>query len=165
MASWQGLVFTHGAGRFAIAADRIVRIAHAPCLAILPGSPTFLSGQFLFAGEAVPVIRLDRLLDLEERQLGFYAPLIILKTQPKIAIHVETVERLLRLPKERTTPVPAGNSFNGCAEAQLEIGDHCVTVLSVENLLLRRERETLAAHVARARTRLLALSADAVHVD
>ncbi len=163
MSLWHGLIFKHGGGRSAIAADKVGRIAHAPQLAAAPGTPAFIAGLFVFAGEPVPVIRLDRLLGLEERPFGFYAPLIILKTEPKIALHVEAVERLIKLRADELVPLPPAQSFNGCAQAQFEADYSRVTVLCVERLLLRQEQEAVTAHLAREMARLSALSTDAVH--
>ena len=126
--------------------------------------PAFLIGVFIFAGESVPVIHFDRLLDLEERPLGFYAPLIILKTEPKMALQVETVERLVKLSADELAPLPPSQSFNGCAEAQFQIDQSCVTVLSIEQLLLCQEREAVAAYIARETGRLAAFHADAANV-
>jgi chemotaxis signal transduction protein len=128
-----------------------------------PGAPEFVSGIVSFAGTPVAAIRPDVLLGLVSRAPGFYAPLIVLKTEPVTALHVDAIERLVPLNTRQLAPWPEGTSFNACAEAQFEWDGAAVTVLCVDRLLLKQESAAIAGFLAIESTRLEALEGGHAH--
>ena len=121
-----------------------------------PGLPYVLEGILNLAGRAVPVLRLDRLLELPEQPLGLYSMLILLKgvSNGRIAIVVDQVSEILPLPESAFLPVGKDHSFNACAEAAVSVRGEIVNVLSPARILLENEREALSAFQAMAQRRL-----------
>jgi purine-binding chemotaxis protein CheW len=112
-----------------------------------PGLPPVVEGFLNLGGSAVPVLRPDRLLGLPEVAVGLYTPLIVLRQgRGSLALLVETVEVIG--PATERLPLPTGAeggySFNDCAEGQVVVGKKNAVVLSVERLLLEKERQCLA---------------------
>jgi purine-binding chemotaxis protein CheW len=121
-----------------------------------------LEGILNLAGDSVPVLRMDRLLTLAEMIPRVSSRLLIV-TEPKgrIALLVDEVTSIDEFEAEQLLPVPAANTFNGCVEAQFQSGVESVSVLNLERLLVRREREVIFhfAALEQQRARLLSESA------
>jgi purine-binding chemotaxis protein CheW len=123
-----------------------------------PGLPQLLAGFLNRAGVAVAVLRLDRLFGLSEIIPGLHTPLLILRSaDPPLALLVERVSRIARLPDDAVLPVPAGESFNDCAEGVATLNGQLVVLLSAERLLLEKESQCLAELQDAEQARLLQL--------
>jgi purine-binding chemotaxis protein CheW len=121
-----------------------------------PGTPSAVDGILNLGGTAVPVWRLDRLLQLPGKPPGLYSMLIVLKGDAdcRTAILVDRVSEILSVPETALLPVAAKDSFNGCAEAGVSVKGQMIHLLSMPHLLLRQERETLSGLQSAAQQRL-----------
>ena len=133
--------------------ESIAPMAH---LARPPGAPSPLEGILNLAGKAVPVWRLDRLLQLPERPPGLYSMLILLKgiSDCRTAVLVDRVSDILSVPESALLRVGAKDSFNACAEAEVSVEGRIVHLLSPGRILLEQEREALTEFQTTAQRRL-----------
>lgn len=150
------LVF-HLAGQLAaIPVAEVESIAPMAYLTRPPGAPSPVEGILNLAGTAVPVWRLDRLLQLPEQPPGLYSMLILLKgiSDCRSAMLVDRVSEVLSVPESALLPVEAKDSFNACAEAEVSVHGQVVHLLSPARILLRQEREALSEFQKMAQRRL-----------
>ena len=135
------------------AVESIAPMAH---LARPPGMPSALEGILNLAGAAVPVWRLERLLQLPEQRPGLYSALIIMNgiASCRSALLVDRVSQVLSLPESALLPIGAEASFNACAEAEISHNGKIIHVLSPNRVLLEQEREAMAGFRAMAEQRL-----------
>jgi len=121
-----------------------------------PGLPSPLEGILNLAGTAVPVLRLDHLLQLPEQMPGLYSMLILLKgvCDGRIAMLVDRVSEILSIQESLLLPVGEEHSFNGCAEAAVPVRGQVVHLLSPTRILLEKERESLSGFRTIAQRRL-----------
>jgi purine-binding chemotaxis protein CheW len=150
------LVFRLAGQLAALPLESVERIAPMAQLSRPPGLPYVLEGILNLAGRAVPVLRLDRLLELPQQPLGLYSMLILLKgvSNGRIAIVVDRVSEILPLPESAFLPVGKDDSFNACAEAAVSLRGEIVNVLSPARILLEKERKALSEFQAMAQRRL-----------
>jgi len=125
-------------------------------LARPPGLPSALEGILNLAGAAVPVVRLDRLLQLPEQPLGLYSMLIVLQgvSAGQVALLVDRVSGVLSLPESALLPVRDEDSFNACAVAVASVSGQVIHLLSPTRILLEKERESLSQFQAMEQRRL-----------
>lgn len=150
------LVFRLAGQLGALPLESVERIAPMAELARPPGLPYLLEGILNMAGRAVPVLRLDRLLELPEQVPGLYSMLILLKSVSdcRIAILVDRVTEVVSVPASALLPVGPEDSFNACAEAAVRVRGEIVHLMSPERILLEQERETLSDFQAMSKRRL-----------
>jgi purine-binding chemotaxis protein CheW len=150
------LVF-HLAGQLAaIPLAEVESVASMAQLARPPGLPLPLEGILNRAGKAVPVWRLDRLLQLPEQPPGLYSMMILLKgdSDCRTAMLVDRVSEILSVPESALVPVDKKDSFNACAEAEVSLKGQVIHLLSTGRILLEQEREALSEFQAMAQRRL-----------
>ena len=124
-------------------------LARSACL------PAVIAGFLHLAGDAIPVLRLDRLFGLPEQPLGLYTPLLLLRTpESPLALQVDRVKRIVTPAADALVPVREGDSFNSCVEGILRIDEQVVLLLSLERILLEKEQQGLAEFQDREQTRL-----------
>jgi purine-binding chemotaxis protein CheW len=140
----------------AVPLENVERIVPMAQLAHPPGLPSPLEGILNLAGIAVPVLRLERLLQLPVQRPGLYSMLILLKgaSEGGVALLVDRVSEVLTVAESALIPVGKQHSFNGCAEAAVPVRDDIIPLLSTAQILLRKERESLAEFQALAQLRL-----------
>jgi chemotaxis signal transduction protein len=151
------LLIFHLAGQLAaIPLAEVESILPMAQLARPPGAPSLMEGILNLAGTAVPVWRLDRLLQLSEEPPGLYSMLILLKgtSDCRTAMLVDRVSEILSVPESGLLPVGAKDSFNACADAAVSVNGQVVHLLSPARILLRQERETLAEFQGAAQRRM-----------
>ena len=87
----------------------------------------------------MPVLRLDRLLQLPERRPGLYSMLLLLKgeSHTQVAMLVDRVSEILHVPNNEVLPVAGEDSFNSCVEATVNMRGHVVHVLSPARFYLK----------------------------
>ncbi|HWF48065.1 MAG TPA: chemotaxis protein CheW [Bryobacteraceae bacterium] len=142
------VVFSLGEKLGALPLESVEKIAPMADLARPPGLPTPLEGILNFAGVAVPVLRLDRLLQLPERRPGLYSMLVLLngaRLDDRVALLVDRVVDIFYVPNHAMLPVREGDSFNSCVEATVTMRGQTLHVLSPDRILLERELESLSA--------------------
>jgi purine-binding chemotaxis protein CheW len=153
----RGLLVFHLADRLAaLPLENVERIVLMAQLARLPESPSPVEGFLNLAGRSVPVLRLDRLLQLPEQSPGLYSMLIVLEgiLDGRIAILVDRVSEVLTVPASALLPIGEEHSFNGCVEAVVSLRGQMIHVLSPTRILLENERETLSEFQAMTQQRL-----------
>ena len=97
--------------------DDIRRVLPVPLLAPPIGAPDFVEGFFDLQGRPVAAIRSERLLGLQEHNLGIYAPLILLKDEDPVALHVGKIDAIVKA--SGVQRIGPDQSFNGCVEGHL----------------------------------------------
>jgi len=128
----------------ALACRQVRRILPLPALGRPPALPTALEGVLDLAGAAVPVLRLDRLFALPPAPLQAYQHLILLAhAGPDLALLVDRVSDIVRVPADRIAPADADETFNGCVTAHIKTGAASIPLLSAERLLTARERQAI----------------------
>jgi chemotaxis signal transduction protein len=82
--------------------------------------------------------------------------LIILKgfSDSRIAILVDRVSDILRVPASALLPVGDKHSFNACVEAVVSVQGQMIHLLSPTRILLEKERESLSEFQSMAQERL-----------
>lgn len=141
------VVFQFGSKLGAVPLEAVERIVPMAELARPPGLPAPLEGILNLGGAPVPVLRLDRLLQLPEKRPGLYSMLVLLKGEARkqVAMLVDRVSEILHVAHEEVLPVEPEDSFNACVEATITKPDHVIHVLSPARILLEKEHESLAA--------------------
>jgi purine-binding chemotaxis protein CheW len=145
----------------ALAAGAVREVLPRPHLGHPPGLPAPLVGFLDLGRQAVPVLSLHRLFRLPaaEGSLAdtFYQHLVIIEgmlpDQP-VALLVDRVLNVARLPRTEIRPVAASNSVNGCVEAEIEQDGRLIHLLSASRLLLAEEQARLADISRAARERV-----------
>lgn len=153
----RALLVFHLAGRLAaLPFENVERVAPMAGLARPPGLPSPLEGILNLAGRSVPVLRLDRLLQLPERPAGLYSTLIVVNgvSEGSIAMLVDRVSEILTVPEGAVLPIGAEDSFNACAEATVSARGETIHLLSPSRILLQKEREALSEFQAIAERRV-----------
>ena len=154
------LVFELAGRACALPVETVQEIVPMAELAHPPGLPCVLEGFLNLRGGAVPVLRLNRLFDLPARPPGLHTPLIILPTRPcALALLAEAVTGIVTVPSGSILPIRDKNCFNDCVEAEMEIHERLVHLLSPERLLLEKERQCVAELQAKAQQYLDELEA------
>jgi chemotaxis signal transduction protein len=146
----------------AIPLDNVARIAPMAKLVCPPGMPKVLEGFLNFAGTAVPVLRLDRLLQLPSPSPGLYSMLILLKgvSEGAIALLVDQVSEIHSIGENALLSVSEEHSFNGCSQGAVMVRGNLVHVLSPAHILMEKEREVLSEFLDVARLRLKGWESD-----
>jgi purine-binding chemotaxis protein CheW len=147
----------HIAGQIAaLPLEDVESIAPMAQLVCPPGLPSPLEGILNLAGAAVPVLRLDHLLQLPEKSPGLYSMLVVMKgvSDGQIALLVDRVSEVLSVSESALLPIGAEHSFNGCAEATVPMRGQLVHLLAPARLLLENERKSLSEFQAIAQARV-----------
>src|SRR5579862_7273794 len=87
-----------------------------------PGMPTGLRGFLDLRGTAIPILRLDRFLDLPEQLAGLHTPMIVLRgVLGSFGILVGSVRGIVPIASVQFLDIPEGRTFQGCARASIEL--------------------------------------------
>jgi purine-binding chemotaxis protein CheW len=140
------LVFKLGDHTAAFPIEDVERITPMAQLLRPPGLPSMLEGILNYSGAAVPVLRLDRLLELSAPNPGLYSVIILLKgaCDGGIGILADCISRILSVPESAVVRVGPKDSFNACAEALVVFEDVRIHVLSPPRILVEKEQQVLA---------------------
>lgn len=129
----------------------IARLHHPPEL------PTFVHGILNLGGEALPVLRLDRLLGVPECEYGLDASILVMRGEPPLGLLVSHVDAVRAVQPQDVLDVPSEQSLNGCITALLAGPGGDSHLLSWETLILAEERLRIAEFAERAAARLAGL--------
>jgi len=144
----------------ALAREEVRRILPLPALDRPPGAPSLLEGILDLAGVAVAVLRLDRLFGLPDSPPDPYQHLVLLtEAEPPLALLVDRVVDVVRLPQAGWIELDEAETFNGCVTGRLTLGERSVSLVDVRRLLILRERQLLAEFQAMQQRRLEELRA------
>ncbi|MDA8231714.1 MAG: chemotaxis protein CheW [Magnetospirillum sp.] len=126
----------------------IARLAHPPQL------PRAVHGILNLGGEAVPVLRLDRLLGLADCGYDLSASILIMRGEPALGLLVSHVDGVRTAGDFAALPVPPERTLNGCLLGILASGTAELHLLSWNEVLMAEERRRLAEFAARAQARV-----------
>ena len=150
------LIFHAGGMGCAFPLETVQEIVPMATLFSPPGLPSGLAGFLDLRGTAVPILRLDRLFDLPERQPGLHTPMIILRgVSGPIGVLVESVHGIAAAPSLRLLDIPEDRTFRGCATAALELDGDPIHLLSPAALTAANEDRLLEDFSAMAQASLL----------
>jgi purine-binding chemotaxis protein CheW len=153
------VIFRLGGQSFAIAVEAVSEVVPYAWLATPPRMPSFIQGVLNLGGTAVPVLRLDRLLDLPSATIGLSSSILVMKTGgAPLGLLVEQVDGVQSNAEFQYMPVDAGQSFQGCLTAQLAGARGGVHLISWDKVMLEEERQRLEDFQRRAQDRLADLA-------
>lgn len=149
------VVFLLSGVRLALPADCIAEIVLEPRLVRPPTAPNVVAGVMDLRGCMVPVVRLERLLDLAASSPAPFRPVLVLSRPPPApwAVLVDQVEEVLGTGVP-CRPPPLDVSFDDCVQGMLPLAAGPVPVLAPERLLRKREALALEEFRDRAAARL-----------
>jgi purine-binding chemotaxis protein CheW len=156
MQSQEQFVIFHAAGQaYALGVNEVREIVPMAELSRPPGSPSILAGFLNLAGQPLPVIRLNRMFGLPDQPLGLYTPLLILRgPDQRLALQVDRVSQITAIAAGAILPAGDHHSFNDCVLGMLRLADEVVLLLSLERILLDKERQCIAELEAAEQERL-----------
>lgn len=138
------VVFDIGGRNCAVPAAVVREVVHYAELARPPGMPKVLEGFLNYAGEVLPVVRLDRLFDLGGRTPGVYSPMLVLRpAYGRLVMLVDSVRAVTAVARSALLPVEDSAAFNGCLLAEVTVREETVHVLAPERILLEQERRRM----------------------
>lgn len=153
------LTFRLSGGRLALPADCVAEIVLEPRLDRLPTAPPVVAGVMNLRGDAVPVLRAERILGRAEPVPAPFRAVIVL-SRPPPAPWALLVDRADDVAPASLSAVPPDMAFDDCVCGVLVLADGLVPLLSPERLLRRREADALEAFRDRAAERLKEFSLD-----
>jgi len=156
------LIFHAGGLDCAFPIEAVQEVVPMATLFSPPGLPSGLAGFLNLRGTAIPILRLDRLLELPERQPGLHTPMIVLRGAARAlgpnycttGVLVDSVHAIVPTASARLLDIPESGTFRGCATAALELDGDPVHLLSAAALLDLNESRLLADYSAMAQARL-----------
>jgi purine-binding chemotaxis protein CheW len=128
---------------FALRLESITEIVLMAALSRPPLLPSILEGFLNIAGTPIPVLRVAALLGLRQDPLELYTPLVIARGKLPLALLVRSVAGIRSVPNQKLAPLSDTSSFNDCVDGQLMVEDEVVQLLSLDRLLLEKERLTI----------------------
>lgn len=157
------VIFRLGGQAFALAVEAVREVVPIAWLATAPRMPSFVQGFLNLGGIAIPVLRLDKLLGLnQEIRFGLEASILIMRGQSPMGLLVERVDDVRHTASFENLAVDGGHSFNGCVTAQLAPiatgGTEPIPLVSWRNVLLAEEHARTAEFQAHAQARLADLA-------
>lgn len=161
MAGLQVILFDVGGLACALSRSSVRELLPLPRLWRPPALPRPVAGFFNLSGKAVPVIRLNVLFGLEQGrgsdEAELYRHLILVDGLAGSGVNAFLVDRVLDVADvdgARISPMPEGNTLNGCVEAEIDLEGRLVHLLSLERILLAEEQQALAELGRDAQSRL-----------
>ncbi|CAK0777106.1 putative Chemotaxis signal transduction protein [Gammaproteobacteria bacterium] len=156
------LIFDVADATFALSLDLVREVLPLPALSQPPGLPSLIEGFFNLRGQAVAVLRLDRILGREGSKPSFYAPIILLQARGGLlTLLVDRVRGIVEVNPTTLRAIPDRDTFNGCITAEFSADGTSVLLLAFDRVLLEEEQQSLVEHQAAAARRLTALNQDA----
>ena len=123
-----------------------------------PQMPSMVRGILNLGGQAVPVLRLDKLLGLDDGTYGLDASILVMRDDHEagrpLGLLVEHVDGVRAADQFTSMGLADSASFNACLSDQLERDGAVVQLLSWDNILLAEERRRLADFQVQAQARL-----------
>lgn len=145
---------------FGLRLSSVSEIVPMAALSRPPSMPSLLEGFLNLRGTSLPVVRTAAVLGLPQSRLELHTPLVVVRGQ-RLPLAL-LVNRVLGVAAAAAVmPIAASDSFNGCVEGRLTADGHDVNLLSLDRLLLEKERQVLAQFQATETIRLRQLDARA----
>lgn len=161
MAGLQIIIFNVCGVTCALRREDIRELLPLPHLWQPPALPRPVAGFFNLGGQAVPAIRLNVLFGLPEEQgsaeTSLYRHLILVQPpqqESPVALLVDRVIDVATIGSHQLSPLPEGDSLNGCIEAEMTLDGGLVHLLSLNRLFMAQERQALSELGRQAQSRL-----------
>jgi purine-binding chemotaxis protein CheW len=156
------LVFHSSGQHCAFPLGEVQEVVPMARLSTPPGLPSLLAGFLDLGGTAIPILRFDRLFHLPPQLAGLYTPLIILRQSggQSSGILVEGVKNIVRAQPSALLPLPSNQVFQDCATSSIEVDGDAIHILSLERILLEKERRIVAEFQVKEQERLRDLVGD-----
>lgn len=151
------VAFRLGGRQLAFPVGDVREVVPNAWLAKPPQLPGMVEGILNLAGQAVPVLRLDRLLDAPAGEFGLGASILVMKGRIPMGVLVEHLDGVWPAGRYTLMPVEPRDSLNGCLAGMLDSGVETIGLLSWPNLLLAEECRRIEDFHARIQSRLAAL--------
>jgi purine-binding chemotaxis protein CheW len=141
----QYLIFVVAGQPYAVPISDVREVVLMAELSPTLGPSQYIQGLLNLSGEAIAVIRLNRILGLEDFKAGLYSHIILAQFQGKtFGFLTEGVQKILLVSQSDLTDVQADKNFGGFAAAMLRDGKDFVPCLSISNVL-----QSLASEITR----------------
>lgn len=129
-----------GEYRLAIFADHVSEILSYATLSCPVAAPSVLAGFLSLGPTLIPILRVNRFIEVQETPLGLHTPIILLNnTELRIGLLVSRVLQLNRICRSALTPI-AGHPI---ADHAANLDGQVVPVVSLAHLLLQQERRRI----------------------
>lgn len=148
------VIFRLGGHALAVRVEAVREVVPVAWLSKPPQMPSIVQGVLDLAGTAVPVLRLDALLGIDDARFGLEASILIMRGDEPLGLLVEHVDGVRRTQDDRVLPVDDARSYNGCLEGLLHGADGLVPLVAWDRLLLEEERHRLTDFQTRTQARL-----------
>ena len=149
-------VFHMGGESLAVETAAVQEIVLMARLSKPNGLPALIAGFLNLAQTCVPILRLDRMLQLPEPKFELYTQILILRDPAKMPMGwiVDRVAQIVPVRRDEVLPVPENHCFQNCATGVLVRKDVSISILAPERILLERERRCIQEFQAREEERL-----------
>lgn len=160
MPSQQVILFDVSGFACALRRSEVRELLPLPRLWRPPSLPRPVAGFLNLSGAAVPVLRLDVLFGVgrdAEAEANLYRHLILVRglgQAGSIALLADRVLDVIEVEQARLSPVERSETLNGCVEAEIDLGNRLVHLLSLERILFAEEQQALAELSRQAQSRL-----------
>ncbi len=145
------IIFELGDATYAVAIDAVAEVLPLPALASEPGASSILAGFLNLRGEAIPVLRLSRILEMPDPAIDLSTSVILLRQSgQRVGLLVSRVRQIVSVAPAAIMALPS--SANAMMATAARIDDKIVPVVAPEGLLLEQERRRIAElHAVRQR--------------
>jgi purine-binding chemotaxis protein CheW len=101
-----------------------------------PKRPMALEGFLKLGNRLIPILRLDKLLNLPEIELNIKTPILLLRNvENSYGLLVEKISEIVTVNKNQLAPVNPNQSFRGCLEEELQLETKTVHIFNLQKLL------------------------------
>ncbi|BAE50766.1 chemotaxis protein CheW [Paramagnetospirillum magneticum] len=156
------VVFRLAGGDFGLPVETVREVVPVAWLDHPPHLSAMVEGVLNLGGQAVPVLRLARLLGIEGGQYGLDASILVMRPRQDegmLGLLVEHVDGVRDMGEFSIMGLAARQSFNDCLVDVLGRDGRVVNLLAWDRILLEQERSRLAEFQVRSQARLDELTA------
>jgi purine-binding chemotaxis protein CheW len=139
---------------FGVRLESVQEVVPMAALSRPPAMPALFEGFLNRRGAAIPVLRTASVFGLPQDALELHTPLVIVRGVTPLALLVNRVTGIVTCPPGALVPAAESDSFNGCIDGRLTTASGSAHMLSLDRLLLEKERRTLAEFQATEISRL-----------
>lgn len=129
--------------RYAFYAQDVAEVILCPSLKSYHTDSTMIDGMFRLGARWIPVVSLSSLTDNSALEMGHFDVLILVKTEPQVAIRVSSVDGLKSFSWDALKPLDSPVDGGPAVAARLEVGGEPVLLLVASELLLEKEKQLL----------------------
>lgn len=138
------LSFQNGEDHFGIHNKYVKEILHIMPLKTVPEMPVFLKGFLNYNRELIPIIDFGLLLNRKnESDKNLYSQIILLKDSYNIGIYVDRVTEFKEMNMEDNFEIRKDAVVNDIFYALFKDNHYDTNMISIENLLLKEEKERI----------------------